>query len=167
MDQIKPYWRNPRNNKDAVEPVRKSIEKYGYRSPIIVDQNHTIIVGHTRYKALKLLGYTEAAVIVSDMNEKAAREYRIMDNKTSEKATWDKTLLIPELRAVDLKDFFDDFPDLNIQAVNMDFTPPSENDILKSEEKHDNHFNEVGQDRAGRISDVIVCPECGHEFELL
>jgi len=57
IDQITPYERNPRKNDDAVKEVAKSIEKLGYRTPIIVDENNVILCGHTRFKAIKQLGW--------------------------------------------------------------------------------------------------------------
>jgi|SRR5690606_39181955 len=112
IDLIKPYWRNPRKNEKAVAAVKESIRKYGYNQPIVVDKKYTIIVGHTRYKALRELGYTEVPVVVLDLPEKKAKQYRIADNKTAEKADWDQDLLMFELREIEeLKDmevFFDE-----------------------------------------------------------
>lgn len=101
IDLIRPYWRNPRKNDDAVEAVKHSIERYGYNQPIVIDDENVIIVGHTRYKALRELGYTEIAVIKLDLDHEKAKQYRIADNKTSEKASWDKDLLLYELRELD------------------------------------------------------------------
>ena len=46
---IKPYWRNPRDNRAAVEKLKQSIERYGYNPLIAVDKKNVIIAGHTRY----------------------------------------------------------------------------------------------------------------------
>lgn len=89
--KIKPYKKNPRNNKKAVKYVAKSIEEFGFRSPIIVDKNHVIICGHTRYSAAKKLGLTDVPVIVADdLTDEQVKAYRLADNKVSEKATWDE-----------------------------------------------------------------------------
>jgi ParB-like chromosome segregation protein Spo0J len=48
---IKPYENNPRLNDAAVDAVAKSIQKFGFWQPIVVDEDGVIIVGHTRYKA--------------------------------------------------------------------------------------------------------------------
>lgn len=101
IDTIKPYWRNPRNNDKAVEAVKKSISEFGYNSPIVVDKENVIIAGHTRYKALRQLGYDDIAVIVLDISKDKAKQYRIADNKTSEKSTWDEDLLMFELREIE------------------------------------------------------------------
>jgi ParB-like chromosome segregation protein Spo0J len=51
--------------------VVESIKQCGYVAPIIVDEDGVILAGHTRYKALKKLGRSEAEVIVREgLNEK-------------------------------------------------------------------------------------------------
>ena len=59
IDSIKPYAKNPRINDHAVAAVAASIKEFGFRQPIVVDENGVIIVGHTRYKAGLSLGLTE------------------------------------------------------------------------------------------------------------
>lgn len=66
ISDVKPYENNPRNNEEAVEPTAKSIKEFGWQgNPIIVDKNHVIIAGHTRYKAAKKLGMEEVPVVVA------------------------------------------------------------------------------------------------------
>lgn len=102
MDEIHPYERNPRINDNAVEPVMKSIQKDGYRARIIVDTNGVIIAGHTRYKAMQRLGWTEAEVwIADDMTEEQIRDYRVRDNYTAGFADWDFDLLPGEIEGLD------------------------------------------------------------------
>lgn len=90
LGDIHPYERNPRINAKAVEPVMKSIQKDGYRARIIVDKDGVIIAGHTRYEAMKRLGWTEAEVwIADDMTPEQIADYRIRDNLTADFAEWD------------------------------------------------------------------------------
>jgi hypothetical protein len=42
---IKPYDNNPRLNDAAVDAVAKSIQEFGFRQPIVVDEDGVIIVG--------------------------------------------------------------------------------------------------------------------------
>jgi len=51
LKELIPYENNPRKNDKAVDIVAKSIKEYGFNIPIIIDQNKTIIAGHTRLKA--------------------------------------------------------------------------------------------------------------------
>ncbi|HNO80536.1 MAG TPA: ParB N-terminal domain-containing protein, partial [Phycisphaerae bacterium] len=39
LAEIKPYERNPRDNDAAVDAVAESIERFGFRQPIVVDND--------------------------------------------------------------------------------------------------------------------------------
>ena len=98
--------KNPRKNDNAVDAVAKSIEKYGFKNPLIIDSNGKIWCGNTRYKASKKLGLKEVpCIIADDLTEEQIREYALLDNKTNELADWDFDLLGEELLELDLSDF--------------------------------------------------------------
>lgn len=87
ITSLQPYERNPRKNDKAVNVVANSLEQYGFQQPIVVDNDRVIIVGHTRYRAAKQLGYTEVPVLVAkDLDDKQTKAYRIMDNRSNENA---------------------------------------------------------------------------------
>jgi site-specific DNA-methyltransferase (adenine-specific) len=62
IDSIRPYDKNPRVNDAAVDAVAASISEFGFRQPIVVDEEGVIIVGHTRYKAALKLGMAAASI---------------------------------------------------------------------------------------------------------
>ena len=98
--------KNPRKNDGAVDSVAKSIEKYGFRNPLIIDKNNTVWCGNTRLKASKKLGLEEVpCIVVNDLTKKQIRELALLDNKTNEIAEWDFDLLKEELNELDLDDF--------------------------------------------------------------
>ena len=106
LSQIKPYENNPRKNEAAVNAVVESIKQCGYCNPILIDENNVILAGHTRYKALKKLGWTECEVVVRPgLTEEQKKKYRLLDNKTNEFATWDYDLLEKELEGLDFSGF--------------------------------------------------------------
>lgn len=105
IKDIYPYERNARKNDQAVDAVAKSIEQCSYVAPIVVDENHVILAGHTRWKALKKMGRTECECIVKDgLTEEQKKKYRLLDNKTNELADWDFDLLADELDGLDFGD---------------------------------------------------------------
>ena len=102
LDEIKPYEKNPRNNKDAVKYVANSIKEFGFKVPIVIDSEGVIVAGHTRYKAAKKLKLDEVPCIVADdLTENQIRAFRIADNKVSEIAEWDFELLEGEMEMLD------------------------------------------------------------------
>jgi len=100
LHEIVPFDKNPRNNDRAVDRVLESLKENGYVAPIIVNEigspfeNHVVCVGHTRLKALEKFGATEVDCLVHEFeSEKQFVTYNIADNKTSEFAIWDDTIL--------------------------------------------------------------------------
>ena len=101
IKEIKTYEKNPRKNEKAVESVANSIKEFGFKVPIILDKDNTIIAGHTRYKAALKLNLKEVpCLIADDLTEEQVRAFRIADNKVSELAEWDFDLLNFELENI-------------------------------------------------------------------
>ena len=109
IKDLKPYEKNPRHNDDAVKYVAESIKQFGVKVPLVIDKDNVIVCGHTRYKACKKLGITEIpCVIADDLTEEQIKAFRLADNKTSEFAEWDYSLLDEELSDIidlDMGDF--------------------------------------------------------------
>lgn len=98
-----PYQNNPRKNDEAVDYVAASIKEFGFKVPIIIDQNNEIVAGHTRLKAAKKLHLKEVPCIVADdLNEDQIKAFRLADNKVSEQSEWDLNLLDLELDTIKL-----------------------------------------------------------------
>ncbi len=98
INEITPYENNPRQNDEAVEAVAESIRQFGFRQPIVVDEDGVIICGHTRYKAAQMLELKRVPVhVATDLTPEQIRAYRIADNKTGELAAWDMELLPIEI----------------------------------------------------------------------
>src|SRR5690242_11027623 len=95
---IQPYANNPRRNDHAVAAVAASIQAFGFRQPIVVDEAGIIVVGSTRYKAALLLGLEQVPVhVATGLTPAQVKAYRLADNKTAELAEWDDTLLVQEI----------------------------------------------------------------------
>lgn len=122
LSEIFPYYDNPRDNTNAVEPTKESIKRFGFVKPILVDKAGVIICGHTRYVASYQLGIEFVPVVYSDMDDEMAKKYRILDNKLAEKSSFDEDQLLEELRSMgvpaDMQAFF--FEDIN-HMLNFSF----------------------------------------------
>jgi ParB-like chromosome segregation protein Spo0J len=105
-EDILPYQSNPRNNSEAVSVVAASIKEYGFRQPIVVDEDNIILAGHTRHLASLELGLEAVPVNVAvNLTEAQKKSFRLMDNKSSEMSTWDRDMLKSELAAIADYDF--------------------------------------------------------------
>ena len=124
ISDVKPYPHNPRKNDSGVEAVANSIKEFGWQQPIVVDKDHVIIVGHTRYKAAKKLGMDKVPVVVADgLTDEQVRAYRLADNKTGELTDWDTEQLDIELGDIldlDMSDFGFDLEDDDEQQSSFD-----------------------------------------------
>lgn len=168
LSEIKPYWRNARKNERTVEALKKSISKYGFNQPLVLDTKNVIITGHARYKAIMQLGYTEVECVIADLSEQKAKEYRIADNKTHELTIWDNDELMIELREIgnniDMQDYFQN---INLEAwlddsVGFNITNTSQEQYEKKEHQMSNHFKD--EQRAEKTT--LTCPHCYEEFQL-
>jgi ParB-like chromosome segregation protein Spo0J len=110
IDKIRPYENNPRKNAPAISKVKASLREFGWRQPIVVDSDHVIVVGDTRWRAAKQMGMKTVPVHVADLTPAQAKAYRLADNRTGEEADWD-----PELLRVELEDLGKTF-DLELTA---------------------------------------------------
>src|SRR5262245_13231088 len=98
ITSICPYENNPRLNDAAVDAVAASIKAYGFRQPLVVNEQGVIIVGHTRYKAALKLGLESVPVHVAvGLSPAQAKAYRIADNQTATISSWDEDKLPQEL----------------------------------------------------------------------
>jgi len=191
ISTIKPYWRNPRKNSAAIDALTKSIETYGFNVPILVDLEGVIIAGHTRYKAALKIGLDAIPCVTLDLPPEKAKEYRIVDNRTSELTEWDLDLLIPEIREImDIPQFLDDYftgdeicdlfdameplPDIGnapVSPTEGHSTMPkaipavSAGQVEKAGEKIFQNLANMGHDPDQGLTPV-VCPGCGEEFFL-
>ena len=128
------YENNPRHNEEAVPDVAESIRQCGDMDPIEVDENNVILSGHTRLLALQQQGFTETDVIrYTGLTEEQKKKYRLLANKTGEKATWDLDKLAEELDDLDF-DGFDFGFDLDLDDLFEDEKQIEEDEIPEKAE---------------------------------
>ena len=158
LQEIKPYYNNPRDNSGAVPAVIESFKRYGFIKPIICDKDYVIIAGHTRYIAAFQLGLAQVPVVISEMDEEKAKLFRIADNKLAEKSEFDENALIDELKGLEVPEnlqafFFEDIKEMvnfsmnDFQGVSNDFYNYDNDDNSESvEESSDNDYSDEIED---------------------
>src|SRR5262245_37947148 len=84
-----------------IRQIADSIRRFGFCNPILVDDDLTILAGHGRVEAAKLLGRASVPTVrLSHLTEADKRAYVIADNRLAEKAGWDRNLLAIELQSL-------------------------------------------------------------------
>ena len=116
LAEIRPYANNPRINEGAVESLAKIIKELGFRNPVLLNRDHVIIEGHTRWEACKKLGMeTMPCIVEEDLTPEQEAALRIADNKVAEIAEWDEDKLKVEMKLLQDAGF-----DLSVLAFHDD-----------------------------------------------
>jgi DNA modification methylase len=132
IDRLTPYKGNARtHSKRQLRGLAKSVKRFGFLQPVLIDDKGGIIAGHGRVEAAKLLGLKETpAIRISHLTAEEKRAFIIADNRLSELAGWDQEALALELQGlVDLN--------FDIEATGFEL---GEIDVLldnAEEEKHE------------------------------
>lgn len=102
VEELIPYANNSRtHSSEQVSMLASIIRKVGFRDPVEIDENNTILVGHGRVLAAKKLGMTEVPCIRhTDMSDNDKKSYIIANNKTALMAGWDEELLKVEFESL-------------------------------------------------------------------
>lgn len=154
IDELIPYARNSRTHTDdQIAQVAASMREWGWTSPVLIDEAGTIIAGHCRILAGRLLGLSAVPVMVArGWSDAQKRAYVIADNKLAENAGWDAEALRLELHDLAGQDFRLELTgfgadELTLAMYDPEFQPGSLEDQSRLDEKK-----------------KVACPECGHEF---
>jgi DNA modification methylase len=135
LARIQPYPGNLRNNDAAVDAIAKSIQEFGFRQPIVVDEQGVIIVGDARFKAAKKLGLTEVPVHVAvGLSPAQAKAYRLADNQTAQLATWNEDALIRELQDLERLQVDLDLTGFSAEELNRLMAPDPQDGLADPDE---------------------------------
>ena len=141
LSDLKAYKNNAKiHTTDQISKIRDSIQSFGYKDLIAVDENNVIIEGHGRLQALYQLdstGSKEISVVqITDLNENEKKAYRIAHNKLSLMTDFDEEKLGSEFNSLEDTDSFNDTGfsnneitdiwDKDKEAVDDDFEIPTE-----------------------------------------
>lgn len=155
INELIPYENNPRINDNAIEPVMNSIKEFGFKIPLVISKDNVIITGHTRLIAAKRLGFEKVpCIIADDLSEEKIKQFRLIDNKTSEFAEWDFSKLEEEL--IELSGF-----ELDMSLFDFDLSFDKEVEEFEEEnEEVPESFDEYDEE----LETKHQCPKCGYEW---
>lgn len=127
IEQIVPYELNSKkHDKKQVDGIAKSIERFGFDQPIVVDKNGIIIKGHGRRLACIQLGLKHVPVLVrEDLTPEQVKAARVADNRVAI-GDIDTEMLKMELEGLDLDDLRGIFDDKELDFLAADLTTMDE-----------------------------------------
>jgi len=133
IGMLVPYDQNARTHSKAqIKQIANSISKFGFMSPLLIDEKNAVIVGHGRLTAAKQLGMKEVPCLLFDhMSDADKRAYRIADNRIAEKAGWDKEILAIEFEALSALGFDVEATGFEVAEVDIiigEFFPGNQDD---------------------------------------
>jgi DNA modification methylase len=128
---LKPDPRNARtHSRRQIAELVRSIEAFGFTSPILVDEDLVIIAGHGRRLAAIEAGLESVPFIVlTGLSDTQKRALRLADNKIALESGWDPDLLRIEMAAIvaDIS-FKVDVPGFSIPEIDLMLHPKGERD---------------------------------------
>jgi ParB-like chromosome segregation protein Spo0J len=132
VEDLRQHKDNPRIITDAVGPVAKSIQSFGFLNPIVINNDNTILAGHVRLEAAKKLGMTEVPTIAAtDLTEAQQKAFLIADNKVADNATFDTEKL--SVLFADLQGLEFDLEETGFNDIEVDNVLGASFDILADE----------------------------------
>mgnify|MGYP002620523391 CR=1 FL=1 len=107
ISSLIPYAKNARTHSESqVAEIAGSIRRFGFVNPVLVAEDGTIIAGHGRVMAARLVGIQEVPTIVlAGLNEAQRRALALADNRIALNSGWDFDVLRAELFALREADF--------------------------------------------------------------
>lgn len=99
---LKPYKNNPRSHSEVqIERLKRSLEEFGFTTPILVDKDNNVISGHGRLMAAQALGLKAVPTIqLHHLTEDQKKAYVIADNQLALAAGWDDEVLQSEIASL-------------------------------------------------------------------
>ena len=104
-----------------LDAIKKSLDEFGQRKPIIVTKDHVVVAGNGQLSAAIELEWKTINVVFipDDWSDDQIKAFAIADNRSAELAEWDGEILLDtlkELQEIDLA-LLAGFTDVDIKAL--------------------------------------------------
>lgn len=154
LDELKLDSNNARKHNEAnIDAIAESLRKFGQRKPIVVTKENVVIAGNGTVEAAHKIGWKGLDVVrvPDNWTEEQIKAYALADNRTAEMATWDSTILLDQLRELDLGDW-------DIKALGF-----GNFELNEKENLPDTDYKDLGE----RYEVVIECADENEQTALL
>jgi hypothetical protein len=119
---LTPHPRSSRKHSAAqLDKLARAISVFGFNSPVIINAQSQILVGHARVLcALKLGLKTLPTILIEHLNEAEARAYMIADNQLGDLSDFDEVILAEEFEALGSLDETFELTDTGFDCARID-----------------------------------------------
>jgi hypothetical protein len=153
---LREYERNSRtHDKKQIQAIANSIKEFGFTNPLLLRDDNTIIAGHGRLAAARLLGLEQVPCIrLSHLAPEQARAYVIADNALAEQAGWDMEMLKIEILKLQELDF-----DLGLTGFDLDSLAGLTTEIIgdtSTDRKGQGVSSTWNQVKSGEMAKVVL-----------
>lgn len=157
VEALKDYAFNPRKITEVqLKVLAESLTKFNYVAPVVVNADHTIIAGHQRIRALKLLGREKEVIEVRMpsrlLSDEEVKELNVIDNKVG--GDFDFEILSNNFDADFLQ--YIGFTDVELSGIS--------NDASDGGSKEDKETSEKKEKKP--TLHQVTCPHCEQSFQV-
>jgi DNA modification methylase len=148
INALKPHPRNARTHSKAqIQQIANSIERFGWTSPIVADEEGYILAGHGRHEAAKHRKLSKVPVIVvSGLNDGEKRALMLADNKIASNAGYDRARLASELGELAIL-----LPELNLNLEITGFATAEIDNLISD-------LGDAGSDPSDKLPPIDPSP---------
>jgi len=141
-----------KHSKKNLEAIAKSLQQFGQRKPIVITQDNIVVAGNGTLEAAKEIGWKgiNCVRVPNDWTDEQVKAFALADNRTAELASWDSSILLDQLRELDVSGW-------DVDSLGF------ENFDLKTKEEIETGL----QDYAERYEVVIECEDENEQTALL
>ena len=87
-----------------IAAIVSSLRRFGQQKPIVIDKSNVVRAGNGTLQAAMQLGWETVACVRTELMGGEATAYGIADNRTSELAEWDESVLSALLQGIVIED---------------------------------------------------------------
>jgi hypothetical protein len=143
---------NPRIiNKEEFEGLKNSLKIFGQQENFIVNRNMTLISGHQRLEAAKMLGWSEVTVNIVDLSSQDEKKLNLIMNSTAIQGRFDELKLNEILEELKLTDYYEE---LNLNKLEpLDLSETVTDDTFETPEEY---YIKVKFDDASNLEEALA-----------
>lgn len=95
VDELAANPRNPRKHSSKqIKGIAASIRDFGWLFPILIEKDGTIIAGHGRLEAAKLLKQKTVPTMTTSLKGLDSILYLLLDNQSVQRSSWSRPQLV-------------------------------------------------------------------------